>query len=167
MTKRTPKPEINPAFVMSAKADGTAFWVPSRSQDICYLVERKNGHLHCSCPARVICCHMRAVEARLQQDTQAEAERLACLPRELSGAETSEADKLEQVGECAMCGGETTSKSEGQVRCRECQQLLVRDDARKEQIKAEAERMQAERAAKRERAILATDNRAFSIYASK
>lgn len=65
----TAKPEINPAFVQPTQTNrGVAYWVPSRSKDLCYLVETRNGALHCTCPARKTCCHIRAVEARIALD---------------------------------------------------------------------------------------------------
>jgi uncharacterized Zn finger protein len=91
------KPEINPALVqITPLANGTvAYWVPSCTQDVCWLVEKHGGQLWCNCPARKPCRHIRAVAARINLDQ--EAERLASLPRELSGATVSESNKMERI----------------------------------------------------------------------
>jgi hypothetical protein len=167
-SKYQPKPEIDPATVIQTPtSDGRiAYWVASRSgKNICYLVEQRGASLFCSCPARKPCCHIRAVEARIALD--AEAAKVA------ARAELANVFAEHCFDECLdLAAAHEEALAAEQAKAEQLVQLPRElhgapfSEEYKMGYRAIVEKAQAERSAKRERACLYTDNRAFSIFKS-
>lgn len=173
-----------------------AFWVASRSgKNICYLVEQRGASLFCSCPARKPCCHIRAVAARIALDaeaakvaaraelasvfaehcfdecldlaaaheealaaSQAKADALVQLPRELAQVSESEESKMERM----PARREIQLTPDQQALGAQIHKATLAEMRRSHKPRLERERL----AAKREAALLYTDDKPFSIYRS-
>jgi hypothetical protein len=95
------------------------------------------------------------------QAAREEAERLASLPRTLANVQVNEEAKLEQVEQpvhkCHDCGQPETA-----YRCHSCQITYECEKQYRDEMRAE--RLQAERSAKREAAILDTSPTFSGIF---
>jgi len=152
------------------KATHQHFWLVS-SQDYAlsnrvYIVRQLSDHLACNCQAQGICKHRAVVHQALKDERcaglhpdalaeqQAEAERLAQLPRELANVEQSEESKLEQLDErrvhtyCVECGHYMLYLFPAQVgeqhHCSECHKLVSMEDEQQHLERIERQRIERE-----------------------